>query len=61
MIDYEAAKAEAAAAFEVAITTGRLSEQCGDANWAGHYMYMGTHDRTGRAAFKHRNTREYIK
>ena len=48
-------------AFETALATGRLSHDMGAANYVGDYMYMGTHPKTGRAAFKHRDTREYLK
>lgn len=52
---------EAHKAFDTALATGRLSHAVGDANYVGDYMYMGTHPKTGRAAFKHRDTREYLK
>lgn len=52
---------EATQAFEVAIATGRLSETIGAVNYVADFMYMGTHPKTGRAAFKNRNTREYLK
>jgi len=48
-------------AFETALLTGRLSETMGQPNYVGDYMYMGTHPKTRRAAFKHRDTREYLK
>ena len=51
-------------AFEQAISEGRLSANPKAANYAGHYMYMGTSylpgDRNGFDAFKHCMTREYI-
>ena len=45
-------------AFEDAIGAGRLSANPKDANYAGHYMYMGPG--LGGDAFKHRLTRLYI-
>lgn len=53
-------QAEIDAVFESALATGRLSKDTGAANYVGDYMYMGTHPKTGRAAFKHRDTREYL-
>lgn len=47
-------------AFERAIASGLLSANTKDANYAGHYMYMGNNNE-GKAAFKHSITREYIK
>ena len=47
------------AVFEEAIRRGVLSEDPGDANFAGLYMYMH-HDAEGTAWFKHRETRAYI-
>jgi hypothetical protein len=46
--------------FEEAIKSGRLSGKESDANYAGHYMYMG-HNGEGKATFKHASTREYLK
>ena len=48
------------AAFERAIASGRLSANPNAANYAGKYMYMGA-ARDGREAFKHSQTREYIR
>ena len=45
-------------AFDQAIAAGRLSANPKDANYAGHYMYMGTTN--GKDAFKHINTRQYL-
>ena len=47
------------AVFEEAIRRGVLSEDPGEANFAGLYMYMH-HDAEGTAWFKHRETRAYI-
>lgn len=47
-------------AFELAIQTGRLSENEDDANYAGYYMYMGISADGTVDAFKHILTREYI-
>ena len=48
-------------AFKRAIAQGRLSDNPSDANFTGHYMYMGRtdgHD-IGRDLFKNINTRQY--
>ena len=47
------------AVFAQAIEWGVLSEDAGDANFAGHYMYM-FHDADGAAWFKHHDTRAYV-
>lgn len=47
-------------AFERAIAQGRLSNNPNTANYAGRYMYMGPATKGGDA-FKHIQTREYIK
>ena len=47
------------AVFAQAIDWGVLSEDAGDDNFAGHYMYM-FHDADGAAWFKHRDTRAYV-
>ena len=47
------------AVFDEAIGRGVLSEDPGDMNFAGHYMYM-FHDAGGGAWFKHRDTRAYV-
>lgn len=47
------------AVFDAAIRAGVLSEDPGDDNFAGHYMYMH-HDGNGAAWFKHRETRAYV-
>ena len=49
---------EPRAAFDAAITEGRLSAIPAAINFAGHYMYMGTVN--GRDLFKHRDTRKYL-
>lgn len=46
-------------AFEQAIADGRLSADPKAANYAGNYMYMGPNG--AKDAFKHTQTREYIK
>ena len=51
--------ADSDAVFDQAIDRGVLSEDPGDANFAGHYMYM-FHDAGGGAWFKHRDTRVYV-
>ena len=50
---------DAQIAFAEAIGAGRLSADRNAPNYAGKYMYMGTW--AGRDAFKHCDTREYIK
>lgn len=47
------------AVFDEAIRTGVLSEDPGQDNFVGHYMYM-YHDAGGAAWFKHRETRAYV-
>ena len=47
------------AVFAKAIDWGVLSEDAGDANFAGHYMYM-FHDADDAVWFKHRDTRAYV-
>ena len=47
------------ALFAEAIGRGVLSEDAGDENFAGYYMYM-FHDADGAAWFKHRDTRAYV-
>ena len=47
------------AVFEEAVGRGVLSKGGGDANFAGHYMYM-FHDADGAAWFKHHDTRAYV-
>lgn len=46
------------AAFKCALLQGRLSRDKASPRYYAHYMYMGTYQ--GRAAFKHKDTREYI-
>ena len=43
-----------------ALRTGRLSHDTTAPNYAGHYMFMGFRP-DGTAAFKNRNSREYIR
>lgn len=50
--------AEAVKAFDNAITSGLLSLQKADDNYAGNYMYMYTDQ--GMDFFKHKLTRKYI-
>lgn len=50
---------DAKEAFETAIELCQLSDQEGDENYAGLYMYMG--DERGIAYFKHRMTRQYLR
>jgi hypothetical protein len=45
-------------AFERAIETGRLSDNELADNYAGDFMYMGSHN--GAAQFKNINTRQYL-
>jgi hypothetical protein len=47
-------------AFDQAIQEGRLSANPNSPVYAGKYMYMGQ-SKEGRALFKHRDTREYLK
>ena len=47
------------AVFAQAIDWGVLSEDAGDDNFAGHYMYM-FHDADDAAWFKHHDTRAYV-
>jgi len=48
-------------AFETAIATGRLSADPAAANYAGKYMYMGPRSDGKGDAFKHSETREYLR
>lgn len=48
-------------AFDTAIAEGRLSADPKATNYAGYYMYMGPTADGLKDAFKHINTREYIK
>lgn len=54
MVSEQSANDQAQAAFNRAIRTGRLTEAS-----ARDYMFMGF-DGQGRAAFKHRDTRDYL-
>lgn len=49
---------DAQEAFADAIRDGRLSADPTTANFAGHYMYMGTW--SGKDSFKHIDTRQYL-
>ena len=44
-------------AFQIAIQAGRLSENPRVSNYAGNYMFMGSHN--GKDHFKNRNSRKY--
>ena len=46
-------------AFNIAVNSGRLSDDPKDMNYAGKFMYIGT--RNGIDIFKHIKTREYLK
>lgn len=54
------ARRDADEAFDRALASGRLSPDHRSANYVGHYMFMGP-ARNGSDAFKHRDTREYLK
>jgi hypothetical protein len=47
-------------AFGKAIDEGRLSDDEEAPNYAGNYMFMGYQGGTGKALFKHINTRLYL-
>ena len=47
-------------AFGQAIDEGRLSDDEDAPNYAGLYMFMGYQGVTGKALFKHIDTRQYI-
>ena len=51
------AQTESEMAFNIAIKSGRLSEDPLEKNYAGEYMYMGFYG--GKYNFKNINTREY--
>jgi hypothetical protein len=51
---------DAGRAFARAIEAGRLSDEQAAPNFAGRYMFMGYQGGTGKALFKHIDTREYI-
>lgn len=63
--DYDAERlaqqAEADAAFDLAIASGRLSADPKADNYAGNYMYMGRNVGGTADAFKHILTRRYLK
>jgi hypothetical protein len=54
------AVSDAGEAFAKAIEDGRLSDDEDDKNYAGNYMFMGYQGVTGKALFKHINTRQYV-
>ena len=47
-------------AFSKAIEEGRLSDDEDAPHYAGRYMFMGYQGGTGKALFKHIDTRKYI-
>lgn len=47
-------------AFGKAIDDGRLSDDENAPNYAGNFMFMGYQGGSGKALFKHINTRRYI-
>jgi hypothetical protein len=51
---------DAGQAFGKAISDGRLSDDENAANYAGRYMFMGYQGATGKALFKHIDTRKYL-
>ncbi len=55
---HESAKADAV--FDLAVASGRLSDDKSSPVYAGNFMFMG-HGNDGRALFKHIDTREYLK
>jgi hypothetical protein len=54
------AVSDAGQAFAEAIEAGRLCDDEAAPNFAGRYMFMGYQGGTGKALFKHIDTREYI-
>jgi len=59
-IAYIKAVSESGEAFGRAIEEGRLSDDENSPTYAGHYMFMGYQGGTGKALFKHRDTRCYL-
>lgn len=57
-LEYVENMVESEKAFEKAINSGRLSNDKTAENYAGKYMYMGSHN--GKDAFKNSVTRKYI-
>jgi len=51
---------ESGKAFAKAIEECRLSEDEDALNYAGSYMFMGFQGETGKALFKHIDTRQYL-
>ncbi len=60
MLAHMKAASDAGQAFAKAIEEGRLSDDEAAPNYAGHYMFMGYQGGTGKALFKHIDTRKYI-
>lgn len=54
------AEEQARQAFDSAIAQGRLSADESAENFAGLYMFMGYDEDSGKALFKHYDTRRYI-
>jgi hypothetical protein len=54
------AVSDAGQAFAKAIDEGRLSDDEDAPNYAGNYMFMGYQGVTGKALFKHIDTRQYL-
>ena len=52
---------ESREAFKAAIAAGKLSDNPKQKNYAGYYMYMGRNSETNQPAFKHIETRKYLK
>jgi hypothetical protein len=59
-ITHMKAVSDAGQAFAKAIEDGRLSDDDDAPNYAGRYMFMGYQGGTGKALFKHIDTRQYI-
>ena len=59
-ITHSKAISESAKAFAKAIAEGRLSDNENAPNYAGNYMFMGYQGVTGKALFKHIDTRQYL-
>jgi len=59
-ITHMKAVSDAGEAFGKAIDEGRLSDDEDAPNYAGNYMFMGYQGATGKALFKHIDTRQYL-
>jgi hypothetical protein len=59
-VAYLKAVSDSGQAFGKAIEQGRLSDDEDAPNYAGRYMFMGYHGGTGKALFKHIDTRDYL-